>query len=156
MNMNVCTVENMKHGAVASDQPVCSQVGISILKDLDGNAADAAIATALCLGVVNPTSSGIGGGAFILVHSTSTKATTTAAAAREGEGEEGHWQSTTPFIDARTNATKYDNDSTTLGGNENKKKKKVTEFIDCRETAPQNATVDMFESNPESSMLGGK
>lgn len=157
MNMNVCTVENMKHGAVASDQPVCSQVGISILKDLDGNAADAAIATALCLGVVNPTSSGIGGGAFILVHSTSTKATTTAAAAaaREGEEEVVHWQSTTPFIDARTKASKDDHDSTTIGGIKNKKKK-VTEFIDCRETAPQNATVDMFESNPESSMLGGK
>nr|GMC96221.1 gamma-glutamyltranspeptidase 3 [Ipomoea batatas]GME11813.1 gamma-glutamyltranspeptidase 3 [Ipomoea batatas] len=57
--------------AVAADDGRCSKVGLSILKT-GGHAVDAAVATALCLGVVNPVSSGIGGGAFMLVRSAST------------------------------------------------------------------------------------
>ena len=44
------TVEGIRNGAVATDQPVCSQVGVDILTS-GGNAADAAVASALCLGV---------------------------------------------------------------------------------------------------------
>ncbi|KAL4194413.1 hypothetical protein AMTRI_Chr05g68480 [Amborella trichopoda] len=61
----VITVE---HGAVAADHDVCSRVGSDILQK-GGHAVDAAVATALCLGVVSPASSGIGGGAFMLVRS---------------------------------------------------------------------------------------
>ena len=61
-------MENVRHGAIAADQPVCSRLGVAILRDHGGNAADAAVAAALCLGVVNPASSGIGGWAFILMH----------------------------------------------------------------------------------------
>lgn len=58
-------------GAVAADDPTASAIGAAVLAD-GGNAIDAAIATALALGVVNPTSSGIGGGGFAIVFDAST------------------------------------------------------------------------------------
>ncbi len=53
--------------AVASVHPLATQAGLDALKR-GGNAVDAAIATALTLGVVDGHNSGIGGGCFILVH----------------------------------------------------------------------------------------
>ena len=45
--------------AVAADVGVCSETGVDVLRK-GGNAVDAAVATTLCLGVVNGQSSGIG------------------------------------------------------------------------------------------------
>ncbi|CAK9438845.1 uncharacterized protein LODBEIA_P30690 [Lodderomyces beijingensis] len=50
---------------VASDVPLCSAMGKDILLQ-GGNAADAAVTVALCIGSINSHSSGIGGGGFIL------------------------------------------------------------------------------------------
>lgn len=63
-------VESEK-GVVAADDGRCSEIGASMLRQ-GGHAVDAAVAAALCLGVVYPMSSGIGGGAFMVVWSSST------------------------------------------------------------------------------------
>ncbi|KAL8791956.1 MAG: hypothetical protein Q9195_005445 [Heterodermia aff. obscurata] len=59
-------VDHGKLGAVASESKLCTQVGIDLLK-AGGNAADAAVGTTFCVGVVNMYHSGIGGGGIALV-----------------------------------------------------------------------------------------
>ncbi len=56
-----------KKGIVAADNETAARVGAQVLAD-GGNAADAAAATALALGVVHPGSSGLGGGGFAVVY----------------------------------------------------------------------------------------
>ena len=56
-----------RHGMVATTQPLAAQAGLQILQQ-GGNAIDAAIATAACLTVVEPTCCGIGGDAFAIIH----------------------------------------------------------------------------------------
>jgi len=53
-------------GGVASEAALCSDIGADIIKK-GGNAADAMVATTLCVGTVGMYHSGIGGGSFILV-----------------------------------------------------------------------------------------
>ncbi|KAL7553322.1 hypothetical protein ACHAWF_016603 [Thalassiosira exigua] len=151
---NSSCVENAAHGAVAADQPVCSLVGVSILRDSGGNAADAAVAAALCAGVVNPASSGIGGGGFGLVRSDRDRWR------ERTSGEEGGIESfAASFEDAReknnVDAPRTTTANDSMYGRWGGGGKKVTEFIDCRETAPGKATFDMYESDPKSSTLGG-
>ncbi|KAM7512932.1 hypothetical protein LguiB_011807 [Lonicera macranthoides] len=63
-----------EEAVVAADDDRCSEIGASTLRR-GGHAVDAAVATALCLGVVNPMSSGIGGGSFMIVRSSKTAQT---------------------------------------------------------------------------------
>lgn len=66
-------VISVRHGAVATDDRRCSRIGKDVLLE-GGNAVDVSVAAALCLGVVSPASSGIGGGAFMLVRLASGEA----------------------------------------------------------------------------------
>ena len=65
-----------KQQAVAAANPLAADAGHAMLK-LGGSAVDAMIATQLVLGLVEPQSSGLGGGAFLLVHDGKTKKLTT-------------------------------------------------------------------------------
>ena len=54
------------HGMVVTSQADATRAGVAIL-EAGGNAVDAAVAAAFALGVTQPFSTGIGGGAFILI-----------------------------------------------------------------------------------------
>jgi len=110
---------DVANGAVATDDPRCSDVGLSILRDFGGSAVDAAVAVVLCLQVVNPAGSTLGGGGFMLIHS--------------NPNLEGR---TVDFIDKR---------SPYRAAKTRKASNKVTEVIDCREVAPAAATATMFQ-----------
>lgn len=56
------------HGAVASENRACSQIGLDLLR-AGGNAADALVGTVFCVGVLDCHHSGIGGGGFALARS---------------------------------------------------------------------------------------
>uniref|UniRef100_A0A7N8XSQ5 Glutathione hydrolase n=1 Tax=Mastacembelus armatus TaxID=205130 RepID=A0A7N8XSQ5_9TELE len=56
-----------KQGAVVTDAAQCTSLGFNVLGK-QGSSVDAAITAALCLGIVHPHTSGIGGGGVMLVH----------------------------------------------------------------------------------------
>jgi gamma-glutamyltranspeptidase/glutathione hydrolase len=58
----------MRNGVVASSQPLAVQAGVDILKR-GGTAADAAVATAAMLNLVEPISAGLGGDMFAIYYS---------------------------------------------------------------------------------------
>ncbi|MBB5710047.1 gamma-glutamyltransferase [Sphingomonas xinjiangensis] len=68
-------VPALAQGMVSAADPRAAAAGAEILR-AGGSATDAAIATMLALGVVEPQSSGIGGGSFILQYDAKAKRTT--------------------------------------------------------------------------------
>lgn len=60
----IATTARATGGVVAAPQPIAAEYGAKVLRE-GGNAVDAAVATALMLGVVDGHNSGIGGGCFI-------------------------------------------------------------------------------------------
>ena len=124
---------NVTRGMVASDQAVCSRMATElVLQQQPGTAVDAAIFVALCLGVVNPASSGLGGGAFILLHHT--------------PNNNNHASNNSLYYDART-TNRIPPSST--------RHQKVQEVIDCRERAPQRAHTTMYSDYPSNASVVG-
>ncbi|XP_029469560.1 glutathione hydrolase 7 [Rhinatrema bivittatum] len=54
-------------GAVVTESSHCTALGIEVLNK-QGSSVDAAIVSTLCLGILNPHTSGIGGGGVMLIH----------------------------------------------------------------------------------------
>ena len=61
-----------KKAAVATENNLCAETGRNVLL-AGGNAPEAAIATLLCIGVVHPTYSGLGGGFLMTIFNRYTK-----------------------------------------------------------------------------------
>ena len=59
--------ENFKQAGIATAHPLATKTGYEIL-EMGGNAFDAAVAVSAVLSVVEPYSSGLGGGGFFLLH----------------------------------------------------------------------------------------
>jgi gamma-glutamyltranspeptidase len=91
------------------------------------------IFTALCLGLVNPASSGLGGGAFLLLHHTP-----------HPTRYDDNSAMTPPFYDRRSNT------HANLGS-----RYKVTEVIDCRERAPKASNTTMYHNLPPNASVYG-
>lgn len=58
---------HFKRAAVVTDHGLCSEIGRDVLIE-GGNAVDSMIASLLCIGVVNPQSSGLGGGFLMTLY----------------------------------------------------------------------------------------
>jgi len=68
----VCEAQTAKRYMVAAAHPLAAEAGAEVLKR-GGSALDAAVAVQMVLGLVEPESSGIGGGAFLLHWSAAEK-----------------------------------------------------------------------------------
>jgi gamma-glutamyltranspeptidase / glutathione hydrolase len=66
------SVIETKFGIVATSQPLASMAGVQIL-ERGGNAMDAAIAANATMGLMEPTSNGIGGDMFAIIYDAKTK-----------------------------------------------------------------------------------
>ncbi|KAJ3048386.1 hypothetical protein HK097_010622 [Rhizophlyctis rosea] len=72
--MEKLSFRNVRNGIVATENPLCSDIGVDILKK-KGSSVDAVIAAALCIGVTNSYSSGLGGGGFMVIRDASGAST---------------------------------------------------------------------------------
>ena len=60
-------VPGVRGGVITTSEPTAAEVGAEILRE-GGNAIDAAAAVQFALNVLEPQSSGIGGGGFMMIH----------------------------------------------------------------------------------------
>ncbi|XP_021375081.1 gamma-glutamyltranspeptidase 1-like isoform X2 [Mizuhopecten yessoensis] len=65
-----------KHAALATDHSICSEIGRTILEKQGGSSVDATIAVQICYSVIQPQSSGIGGGFFMVVYNRTSREST--------------------------------------------------------------------------------
>lgn len=70
-SLNISTTDAMAPGMVAAANPYAVEAGLEILRQ-GGSAVDAAIAVQTVLGLVEPQSSGIAGGAFMITYDNKT------------------------------------------------------------------------------------
>ncbi|XP_037679468.1 glutathione hydrolase 5 proenzyme isoform X2 [Choloepus didactylus] len=66
-----CGPRSYAHAAVAADSKVCSDIGRAVLQQR-GTPVDAAIAALVCTSVVNPQSTGLGGGVIFTIYNATT------------------------------------------------------------------------------------
>ena len=71
LGVKIAKTASKSKGMVAAANPFATQAGIDVLK-AGGSAVDAAIAVQAMLGLVEPQSSGLGGGAFMVVYDPKT------------------------------------------------------------------------------------
>ena len=72
LSLTPTQINSSKYGVVATADPLATQAGVRML-ELGGNAVDAAVAAAFVLSVVDPSMSGIGGRAVLLLRTADGK-----------------------------------------------------------------------------------
>lgn len=92
-----------RHGMVSAAHPLAARIGVEVLKR-GGHVIDATVAVQMALNVVEPQSSGIGGGCFILYYDAGTKQTH----AIDGREETPAGARREDFLDGNGKVTKDD------------------------------------------------
>ena len=95
--LNVVSTPAPKTGMVAAANPLATEAGLKVLRK-GGSAVDAAIAVQATLGLVEPQSSGLGGGAFMVVYDPKTAKVW----AYDGREEAPSGASPTMFLDGES------------------------------------------------------